>query len=345
MKINAKEIISKAIRSSLSFEDTESAFAAIMAGEFTEAQIAGLLVALSTRGESIEEIAGAAKAMRNACNKVNAPEKSIDIVGTGGDGKGTLNISTAAALVVAGCGVTVAKHGNKNLSSLSGAADVLAQSGVNIKILPSMVETSINTIGVGFMMAPTHHPAMKNVMPTRQALGIRTIFNILGPLTNPASVKFQLTGCYDKNLLIPMAETLKKLGTKKAWLVHGSDGTDEISISGDTDVVELINGSIREFKIHPNDAELKVRNLKEIIGGSPEHNKNALLSLLGGVSSAYRDSVIFNSAAALVISGRTKTLIKGAELAKQSIDSGRAKLKLEALVDFTNRDYNGSNNS
>ncbi len=337
MSVNPKEIISKAITSKISFEETELAFSAIMAGEFTDAQIAGLLVAISTRGESTEEIAGAAKAMRSACTKIKAPEGAIDIVGTGGDGKGTLNISTASSLVVAGCGVTVAKHGNRNLSSLSGSADVLTESGVNIKISPSKVEESINKIGIGFMMAPTHHPAMKNVMPTRQALGIRTIFNILGPLTNPAEVKFQLSGAYSRKLLRPMAETLKKLGTTRAWIVHGEDGTDEISISGKTDVIEIDNGIISEFKIHPTDAKLKPVGLKEIIGGSPNHNKTALLSLLNGEKSAYRDSVLLNSSATLFISGKANNLEHGAILAANSIDSGAAKLKLHDLIDFTNK--------
>lgn len=338
MNINPKTFIAKAITQKMSFKETEMAFSSIMAGEFTDAQIAGLLVALSTRGESIDEISGAASAMRLACNKIKAPKKSIDIVGTGGDGKGTLNISTATSLVVAGCGVIVAKHGNRNLSSLSGAADVLTECGVNIKLTPSLVEESIKTIGIGFMMAPTHHPAMKNVMPTRQALGIRTIFNILGPLTNPAEVKYQLTGAYEKALLHPMAETLKKLGTKKAWLVHGDDGTDELSISSETTVVELDKGLIREFKVHPRDANLKLQDFDDIIGGTPKDNMEAMIALLDGNESAYRESVLLNSAAALFISGKALNLHEGVELAAKAIDTGAAKLKLQALIEFTNRE-------
>ena len=336
MTDNPRNYIAKAIESSLSFKETVSAFSSIMNGEFTEAQIAGLLVALSVRGQTIDEIAGAAKAMRDSCNKVKVPKNAIDIVGTGGDGKGTLNISTASALVVAGCGITVAKHGNRNLSSLSGAADVLTECGVNIKISPNEVETIINRIGIGFMMAPIHHPAMKNVMPTRQALGVRTIFNILGPLTNPANVKFQLTGAYDKALLRPMAETLRKLGTKKAWLVYGLDGTDEISISGESYIVEISGSKITEFMIHPRDANLNTRNFKELMGGSPSENKLALFKLLEGEKSAYRDSVILNSAAAILIAGRASNLSEGAELASESIDSGAARTKLKKLIKATN---------
>ena len=340
MTLSPKQIISKAISKQMSLDETQLAFSSIMNGEFTEAQIAGLLVAISTRGESIEEIAGAAQAMRKACNRIKAPRKSIDIVGTGGDGKGTLNISTASAIVVAGCGVTVAKHGNRNLSSLSGAADILTECGVNIKISPASVENCISEIGIGFMMAPVHHPAMRHVMPTRQALGIRTIFNILGPLTNPANVKYQLSGAYDKNLLKPMAETLKLLGTSRAWLVHGDDGTDELSICGPSKVVELNNGKIREFKIHPEDCGLEVQRFSSILGGSPEHNKNSLLDLLKGKKSAYRDSVLLNSAAALVISGVAKSLSIGVETAIKSIDSGAAKRKLDELIRYTTRDPN-----
>ena len=337
MTVNPKNYIAKAINESLSFKETLSAFSSIMDGEFTEAQIAGLLVAISVRGQTIEEITGAAKAMRESCNKVKVAKNAMDIVGTGGDGKGTLNISTASALVVAGCGITVAKHGNRNLSSLSGAADILTECGVNIKISPSEVETIINEVGIGFMMAPIHHPAMKNVMPTRQALGIRTIFNILGPLSNPANVKFQLTGAYDKALLRPMAETLKKLGTKKAWLVYGFDGTDEISISGESYIVELDGKTINEFVIHPRDANLNPRKFKDLLGGSPSENKVALFNLLQGEKSTYRDSVILNSAAAIFISGKASNLREGAELASESIDSGAARLKLESLIKATNR--------
>jgi len=259
----------------------------------------------------------------------------MDIVGTGGDGKGTLNISTATAFVVAGCGVPVAKHGNRNLSSKSGAADALGQMGINVMVGADVVERALSEIGIAFMMAPMHHPAMAYVMPTRAELGTRTIFNILGPLTNPASVKRQLTGAFAPELVRPMAETLLALGSEAAWLVHGSDGTDELTITGTSAVAVLANGTVSDQEVHPEDAGLPVHPFEAILGGSPEDNGKAFSALLEGNPSAYRDAVLLNAAAALVIAGTANTLIEGVELARASIDSGAAKDKVTALAALT----------
>ena len=330
-----KPLISAAADGPLTRIQAELAFNIIMDGEATPAQTGGLLMALRSRGESIDEYTAAAFVMRSKCHKVNAPDGSIDIVGTGGDGKSTLNISTATAIVTAGTGVVVAKHGNRNLSSKSGASDALSQSGVNVMVEPEVVERAINEVGIGFMMAPMHHPAVKHVMPARMELGTRTIFNILGPLTNPASVKRQLTGVYSRALINPMAEVLLELGSQKAWLVHGSDGTDEISIAGITWVAALENGIIKNLEINPEDAGLPVHPFEAIIGGTPEYNAAAMATLLDGKKSAYRDAVILNTAAALIVADKANSLTEGAEIAADSIDSGAAKAKLEALVAIT----------
>ena len=256
MSDRLRPLIGRAADGPLTREQAEGAFAAIMEGDATPAQIGGFLMALRTRGETVAEYAAAAAVMRAKCLRVRAPEGAIDIVGTGGDGKGTLNISTAAALVVAGAGVPVAKHGNRNLSSKSGAADALTELGVNVMVGPEVVERALAEAGIGFMMAPMHHPATRHVMPARQELGTRTIFNILGPLTNPASVRRQLTGAYTRSVIRPMAETLGQLGSDRAWLVHGADGTDEVSIAGETFVAELNDGQVHEFSVHPEDAGL-----------------------------------------------------------------------------------------
>jgi anthranilate phosphoribosyltransferase len=273
--------------------------------------------------------------MRSRCKSVNAPPGSIDIVGTGGDGKGTLNISTATAFVVAGAGVTVAKHGNRNLSSKSGSADVLTCLGIEVMVGPDVVSNAISTLGIGFMMAPIHHPAMAHVMPVRTELGTRTIFNILGPLTNPAGVTRQLTGAFSKDLIKPMAETLKKLGSDNVWVVHGDDGTDELSICGKSSVAELKQGKITEFTVVPEDAGLSRHELVTILGGTPKFNADALIKLLDGDLSPYRDAVLLNSAAALLISGSATSLKEGVELAKESIDSGKAKSKVKKLALLT----------
>ena len=253
-----------------------------------------------------------------------------------GDGKGTLNISTATAFVVAGAGVCVAKHGNRNLSSKSGAADALGALGVNVMIGPDVVEKAIHSAGIAFMMAPMHHPAMAHVGPTRAELGTRTIFNILGPLTNPAGVKRQLTGAFSRALIRPMAETLGALGSERAWLVHGSDGTDEMTITGLTWLAALErDGTIREAELHPEDFGLPVHPFEAILGGTPAENATAFSALLDGAVGAYRDAVLLNSAAALVVADAATDLKEGVEMARHSIDSGAAKAKLQALAAAT----------
>jgi len=335
MSDDLKPLIAKAAETALSRAEAETAFNIIMEGEATPAQIGGLLMALRTRGETVDEFAAAAAVMRKKCLPVRAPEGAMDIVGTGGDGKSTLNISTATAIVTAGAGVVVAKHGNRNLSSKSGTADALGELGVKVMVGVEVVEAAINQAGIGFMMAPMHHPAVKHVMPARQELGTRTIFNILGPLTNPAGVKRQLTGAFSRAMIRPMAETLLELGSEKAWLVHGSDGTDEISIAGPTWVAKLENGVVTDMEIEPGDAGLPVHPFQSIVGGSPSHNAQALRALLSGEKSAYRDAVLFNTAAALIVADKASDLKQGVEMAAESIDSGAAGRKLAALARIT----------
>jgi anthranilate phosphoribosyltransferase len=333
-----KPLIDAAADRPLTRDEAKVAFAILFEGEATPSQIGGLLMALRTRGETVDEYAAAAAVMRTKCHAVTAPEGAMDIVGTGGDGKGTLNISTATAFVVAGTGVVVAKHGNRNLSSKSGAADALGQMGINVMVGPQVVEKSLKEAGIGFMMAPMHHPAIAHVMPTRSELGTRTIFNILGPLTNPAGVKRQLTGAFSRALIRPMAETLAVLGSTRAWLVHGSDGTDELSIAGVSWVAALENGAISEFELHPEDAGLPEHPFEDILGGSPEHNAIAFRALLDGKVSAYRDAVLLNAAAALVVADAAPDLKTGVEMAAQSIDSGAAKDKITTLARITQGD-------
>lgn len=331
-----KPLIGAAADRPLSREEAETAFEILFEGQATPSQIGGLLMALRTRGETVDEYAAAAAVMRAKCKPVRAPEGAIDIVGTGGDGKGTLNISTATAFVVAGAGVPVAKHGNRNLSSKSGAADALTAMGVNVMVGPEVVEKALAECGIAFMMAPMHHPAIAHVMPTRQELGTRTIFNILGPLTNPASVKRQLTGAFSRDLIRPMAETLAQLGSTHAWLVHGSDGTDELAISGISWVSALeADGSIRDVEIHPEDAGLPVHPFEAILGGTPEENGKAFRALLDGETSAYRDAVLLNSAAALVVADAVSDLREGVEKARESIDSGKALEAIQRLAAVT----------
>jgi anthranilate phosphoribosyltransferase len=316
----------------LTREEAEGAFQILFDGEATPAQMGGLLMALRTRGETVGEYAAAAAVMRAKCLKVVAPAGAMDIVGTGGDGKGTLNISTAAAFVVAGAGVPVAKHGNRNLSSKSGAADALTELGINVMIGPQLVEKALKEVGIGFMMAPMHHPAMRHVGPVRIELGTRTLFNILGPLTNPAGVKRQLTGAFSADLIRPMAEVLQALGSEKAWLVHGGDGTDELSIAAPSMVAALEDGKIKEFTVAPEDAGLPVHPFEAILGGTPAQNARALKALLAGEKGAYRDAVLLNAAAALVVADRAGDLKEGALIAAGSIDSGAAQAKVEALA-------------
>ncbi|SEO95148.1 anthranilate phosphoribosyltransferase [Salinihabitans flavidus] len=336
MRDDIRPLIGTAADRPLTRTEAESAFRILFEGEATPSQMGGLLMALRTRGETVDEYTAAASVMRAKCHAVRAPEGAMDIVGTGGDGKGTLNISTATAFVVAGAGVTVAKHGNRNLSSKSGAADALTQMGVNVMVGPEVVERALAQCGIAFMMAPMHHPAMAHVGPTRTELGTRTIFNILGPLTNPAGVKRQLTGTYDRTLNRPMAETLKALGSTHCWIVHGSDGTDELTITGTSWVCALDpDGVIREVELHPEDANLPVHPFEQILGGTPQDNARAFRALLDGAPGAYRDAVLLNAAAALVVADIVSDLREGVGMAQASIDSGAARGKVEALARLT----------
>jgi anthranilate phosphoribosyltransferase len=323
MSERLKPLIGAACERPLTRSEAEEAFDILFEGEATPSQIGGLLMSLRTRGETVEEYAAAAAVMRAKCRAVRAPEGAMDIVGTGGDGKGTLNISTATAFVAAGAGVVVAKHGNRNLSSKSGAADALTQMGVNVMVGPEVVERALAQAGIGFMMAPMHHPAIAHV------------FNILGPLTNPAGVKRQLTGAFSRAMIRPMAETLRALGSEKAWLVHGGDGTDELSIAGISWVSALENGEVSDRELHPEAAGLPVHPFEAILGGTPAENATAFRALLDGAKGAYRDAVLLNAAAALVVADKAASLPEGAEMARESIDSGAAKAKIEALAKIT----------
>ena len=336
MSADIKPLIGAAADRPLTRDEAQAAFRLLFDGEATPAQTGGLLMALRTRGETVDEYAAAAAVMRAKCNAVKAPAGAMDIVGTGGDGKGTLNISTATAFVVAGAGVPVAKHGNRNLSSKSGAADALAQMGVNVMVGAEVVERALAETGIAFMMAPMHHPAMAHVGPVRAELGTRTIFNILGPLTNPAGVKRQLTGAFARDLIRPMAETLGRLGSERAWLVHGSDGTDELTITGLSWVAALEeDGSVREAELHPEDFGLPVHPFEAVLGGTPEENGAAFRALLNGGPGAYRDAVLLNAAAALVVADAAPDLKTGVEMARDSIDSGAALAKITALAKLT----------
>jgi anthranilate phosphoribosyltransferase len=335
-----KPYINRAIGSALMAHEAEEAFDIIMSGKATPSQIGGFLMILRMRGESLDEIAGAATVMRAKAKRVTAPAGAMDIVGTGGDGRGTLNISTATAIVVASLGVPVAKHGNRAQSSKSGAADALAGLGVNINADVPVIERCLAEAGIGYMNAPNHHAAMKYVMPARVELGTRTVFNILGPLTNPAGVKRQLTGAFTQAIIRPMAETLKSLGSERAWLVHGMDGTDEISIAGPTYVAALEDGKVREFQVKPEDAGLPEHPFGHILGGAPAENTAKLQALLEGDQSAslmaFRHAVMLNAAAALLIAGKAGSLADGAAMAGKALDDGRARATLAKLVAVSN---------
>ncbi len=320
----------------LSREEARGAFTVMMNGEASDAQIGGLLMALRVRGETVEEITGAVEVMREKMLPVDAPADAIDIVGTGGDASGSYNISTASAFVAAGAGVPVAKHGNRALSSKSGAADVLAALGINLELTPEQISRCIEQAGVGFMFAPMHHAAMKHVGPARVQLGTRTIFNLLGPLSNPAGVKRQLVGVFSPDWVEPLAHVLAALGCESAWVVHGDGGLDEISPSGPTQVAVLRNGEVHTTQVAPEDAGLSRHAFDDIRGGDAEHNAAALRAVLQGEQNAYRDAVLLNAGAALVVAGRATDFAEGVELAAESIDSGRALAALEKLVEVSN---------
>jgi len=334
---NLKSYIGKvATGASLDRDEATLAFDIIMSGEATHAQIGGFLMALRVRGETVDEITGAATAMRAKALKVSAPKNAIDIVGTGGDGSGSYNISTASAIVTAACGVPVAKHGNRALSSKSGASDVLAALGVNLDADLEHVEKAIVEAKIGFLMAPLYHSAMKHVGPARVELGTRTIFNLLGPLTNPAGVKRQFTGAFAREWIEPMARVLGNLGSERAWVVHGSDGLDELTTTGPSYVAELKNGDVTTFEISPEDAGLNHANPGDLKGGSPEHNAQALKAVLKGEPGPYRDVVVYNVGAALVVAGQATDIRDGVAQATTAIDSGDAQATLDKLVAITN---------
>jgi len=332
-----KALIAKvATGAPLTRDEAANAFDRMMSGEATPSQMGGLLMALRVRGETVDELTGAVTTMRAKMLGVKAPPDAIDIVGTGGDASGSFNISTCAAFIVAGAGVPVAKHGNRALSSRSGAADVLQALGVKIDLAPDQVGRCIREAGIGFMFAPAHHPAMKNVGPTRVELGTRTIFNLLGPLSNPASVKRQMIGTFSKHWIEPMAQVLNNLGSQCVWVVHGSDGLDEITTSGPTSVAALENGEVRTFEVTPEDAGLARVKPEALRGGDGEQNAKALLDVLKGKPGPYRDVSILNASAALIVAGNAKDLKEGAALAAKAIDSGEAEGRLDRLIAVSN---------
>jgi anthranilate phosphoribosyltransferase len=320
----------------LTREQAAAAFDSMMSGEATPSQMGGLLMALRVRGETVDEITGAVAAMRAKMLGVKAPANAIDVVGTGGDASGSYNISTCAAFIVAGAGVPVAKHGNRALSSKSGAADVLTALGIKIDLDPEQISQCIAEAGIGFMFAPSHHPAMKHVGPTRVELGTRTIFNLLGPLSNPAGVKRQMVGVFSKQWVEPLAHVLKNLGSERAYVVHGSDGLDEITTSGPTTVAELENGAVRVFEITPEDVGLPRARPEALRGGDAEANAAALKTVLQNKQSPYHDIAVLNAAAALVVAGAAPDLKKGVALAQKSISSGEAEGRLDRLIAVSN---------
>jgi anthranilate phosphoribosyltransferase len=333
-----KPLIAKvASGASLTRAEAERAFDMLLSGEVTPAQMGAFLLGLRVRGESIEEITGAVLAMRSKMLPVTAPPSAIDIVGTGGDGHATYNVSTLAALIVTACGVPVAKHGNRAASSKSGASDVLQALGVRIDLTPEEVASSIAECGIGFMMAPVHHASMRHVAAIRAELGTRTLFNLLGPLANPAGAKRQLLGVFSADWLKPLAEVLRKLGSERAWLVNGSDGLDEVTTTGSTSVVALEAGVIRSFEIVPEDAGLKRATLADLKGGDAVYNAAALKAVLARARNPYRDIAILNAAAALVVAEKADDLKGAATLAAEAIDHGRAAEVLAKLVKATQR--------
>ncbi|MBT9288304.1 anthranilate phosphoribosyltransferase [Prosthecodimorpha staleyi] len=332
-----KALIGKAATgATLSREEARTAFDVMMSGEATPAQIGGFLMALRVRGETVDEITGAVETMRDKMLRVAAPADAIDIVGTGGDGSGSYNVSTCSAFVAAACGVPVAKHGNRALSSKSGAADVLTALGVKIDIGPERIAECIRVAGLGFMFAPAHHSAMKHVGPARVELGTRTMFNLLGPLSNPAGVKRQMTGVFARSWVEPIARVLGNLGAARAWVVNGSDGLDEITVTGPTTIAEWRDGRVATFEVSPEDVGLDRSDPADLRGGDGIQNAEALRAVLDGRKGAYRDIVLMNAGAALVVAGKADGLKDGVERAARAIDEGGARARLEALIRVSN---------
>jgi anthranilate phosphoribosyltransferase len=320
----------------LTEDEAEQAFDIIMSGNATPAQIGAFLMALRLRGETVEEITGAVRTMRAKALHINAPSNAIDVVGTGGDASGTYNISTTTALVVAALGVPVAKHGNRALSSKSGAADILTSLGVKIDCEMNLVEEALWKANIGFLMAPRHHSAMRHVAGPRVEMGTRTIFNLLGPLSNPAGAKRQLTGVFAPQWVEPLAQVLGRLGSEKAWVFHG-DGMDELTTTGPSQVAELKDGKVTTFEVTPEMAGLDRAQKSDLVGGDPAHNAAALVALLDGAQGPYRDIVLLNTAAALIVADKVHDLKAGVTMAASAIDSGAAKATLEKLIGITNR--------
>ncbi|MDD4616934.1 MAG: anthranilate phosphoribosyltransferase [Alphaproteobacteria bacterium] len=324
-------------KQSLAREEAHKVFDSIFVGDLSENEIAAFLLALHRKGESVEEILGAVESMRSKAVLLNAPSEAIDIVGTGGDAKGTFNISTATSLVVAGCGVPVAKHGNRAATSKSGSSDVLAALGINLEPPMEVLERCLAEANLCFLFAPRHHPAMRFVAQVRKKLGVRTIFNLLGPLTNPAGVKRHLIGVFSAQWLMPMAETLHELGSVSAWLTHGQDGMDEITTVAKSDVVSLNGNELQSFTLDPADAGITLCAPQDLQGGDAAHNAEAIRKLLDGEKGAYRDIVEINAAAALVVAEKAADLREGAAMASKSIDNGAALEVLQKLVELTNK--------
>jgi anthranilate phosphoribosyltransferase len=326
---------------SLSADQSSEAFDIMMSGAATPAQTAAFLMALRVRGETVNEITGAARTMRAKALSIDAPTGAVDTCGTGGDNLGTLNISTAAAIVAAGCGVPVAKHGNRAMSSKSGSADVLEALGVNLDAPVNVVRECLWQAGLCFMMAPRHHGAMKHVGPVRVEMGVRTIFNLLGPLSNPAGTRFQVIGVYDRKWVAPLAEVCRDLGAERVWIVHGADGLDELTTTTSTYVAELKDGEVNSFEISPEDAGLPRATIADLKGGDAVTNADAITRLLAGEASAYRDIVVLNAGAALVVAGLASNLKEAVQSATQAIDQGKARSTLDNLIDISNGPGNG----
>jgi anthranilate phosphoribosyltransferase len=320
----------------LTGEEMRSVMRLVMEGEATPAQTGAFLMGMRIKGESVGEIAAAVSIMREKMVPVDAPEDAIDIVGTGGDGVGTLNISTAASIVVAATGVPVAKHGNRALSSKSGSSQALEALGVKLDLTPGQIGECVRQAGIGFMFAPSHHPAMKYVGPARAELGVRTMFNLLGPQSNPASVRRYVLGVYSEQWVEPVAAALLANRAIKAWVIHGSDGLDELTVTGPSFVAQIADGDLRSFEVTPEQAGLPRYELKDILGGTPEENAEAIHALFDGAPGAYRDIVLLNAAAALIVADRADDLKSGVAIARQAIDSGAARQTLAKLVAVSN---------
>jgi len=320
----------------LSEQQMSAALGEIMEGNASPAQIGAFLMGLRIKGETAKEIGAAVALLRDKMVPVRAPENAMDIVGTGGDGAGTYNISTASAIVVAAAGVPVAKHGNKALSSKSGSSEALQALGVKLDLDPTGISRCINEAGIGFMFAPNHHPAMGHVGPARAQMGIRTMFNLLGPQSNPAGVKRYLLGVYGQQWVRPVAEALMANGAEAAWVVHGSDGLDEITTTGPTKVTAIENGVLHDFEVSPNDVGLPLAKPEDLVGGDPEHNAKAIITLFDGKKDAYRDIVLMNAGAALHIAGKAETFAQGVKLGAKMIDNGAAANTLDQLVKISN---------